>query len=77
MKIRPATAVPSLPAMYNPWKIFAAAVTAAFPNHRIYAGFLLDGESCSFAPVNCGKAYYDLFTLENRTLEIWHDTVKN
>jgi hypothetical protein len=27
-------------------------------------------------PSTCGKAYYDLVTIENRTLEIWQDTVK-
>ena len=71
-------AVPGLPSYpYAPWKTFVTAVTAAFPNHRVFAGFLLDGESCTSAvAVNCGKAYYDLLTLENRTLEIWQDTVK-
>ena len=44
--------------------------------HRVTAGFLLDGEACSFNPANCGKAYYDLVTIENRTLGIWHDTVR-
>jgi hypothetical protein len=60
-----------------PWDAFATAVTAAFPNHRVIAGFLLDGESCQFAPspATCGKAYFDIFTLENRTLKIWHDAV--
>ena len=69
--------VPGVPVFpFTPWKAFAAAVTAAFPNHKVLAGFLLDGESCSFGvAVNCGKAYYDLLTLENRTLEIWQDTV--
>jgi hypothetical protein len=67
--------IPTYP--YSSWDTFESAVTAAFPNHRVYAGFLLDGESCSFSPLNCGKAYYDLVTIENRTLEIWQDTVKN
>lgn len=58
-------------------KAFAAAVTVAFPAHRVTGGFLLDGESCSFGvAANCGKAYYDLLTMENRTLVIWQDTVK-
>lgn len=60
---------------FTPWKAFAAAVTAAFPNHKVTAGFLVD-DSCSFSPAACGKAYYDLLTVENRTLETWHDTVK-
>ena len=78
-EVTPGGVVPGIPVFpFTPWKVFAAAVTAAFPNHRVYAGFLLDGESCSFGvAANCGKAYYDLFTLENRTLEIWHDTVRN
>ena len=67
-----------IPNVYMPWKSFAAAILAALPNHKIRAGFLLDGESCSFSPAaGCGKAYYDLFTLENRTLEIWQDTVQH
>ena len=67
-----------IPNVYMPWKPFAAAIVAALPNHRVRAGFLLDGESCQFAPsgVTCGKAYYNLVTIENRTLEIWQDTVK-
>jgi hypothetical protein len=72
-------AVPGIvPNVFLPWKTFAAAISAALPNHKVVAGFLLDGESCQFAPspVTCGKAYYDLVTIENRTLEIWQDTVK-
>ena len=67
-----------IPNVYMPWKQFAAAITAALPSHKIVAGFLLDGESCQFAPspTTCGKAYYDLVTIENRTLEIWQDAVK-
>jgi hypothetical protein len=65
-----------VPNVYMPWKAFAAAIVAALPNHKVRAGFLLDGESCSFSALGCGKAYYDLVTLENRTLEIWQDTVK-
>ena len=66
------------PNIYMPWKAFAAAIAAALPAHKVSAAFLLDGESCSFAPsaVTCGKAYYDLLTIENRTLEIWQDAVK-
>ena len=67
-----------VPNVFLPWKAFAAAITAALPNHKVLRGFLLDGESCQFAPspVTCGKAHYDLVTIENRTLEIWQDTVK-
>ncbi len=63
------------------WDELEMRVTALFPNHRVLAGFLLDGESCGFsAPLTnpgCGKAYYDLVTIENRTLENDQDTVKN
>jgi len=67
-----------VPNVYMPWKTFAAAIATALPSHKVRAGFLLDGESCQFAPsvATCGKAYYDLFTLENRTLEIWQDAVR-
>jgi hypothetical protein len=65
------------PNAYLPWKVFAATIAGALPNHKVRAGFLLDGESCPFPPTACGKAYYDLFTLENRTLEIWQDTVQH
>lgn len=68
--------IPNYP--YSKWEVFADAVTAAFPYHQVLAGFLLDGESCTTLPpgLGCGKAYFDLFTLENRTLEIWHDAVR-
>jgi len=76
-EVTPAGAVPTVgPYPYAPWKTMAAAVTAAFPNHKILSGYLVD-DSCSFFPLACGKAYYDLLTIENRTLEIWQDTVKN
>jgi hypothetical protein len=76
-EVTPGGAVPGLPAFpYIPWKTFAAAVTTAFPNHKVTAGFLVD-DSCSFSPLTCGKAYYDLLTIENRTLEIWQDAVRN
>jgi hypothetical protein len=65
------------PNAYLPWKAFSGTIALALPNHKVRAGFLLDGESCGFDPLGCGKAYYDLVTIENRTLEIWQDTVKN
>ena len=75
-EVTPGGAVPGIPVFpFTPWDAFAAAVTTAFPNHKITAGFLVD-DSCSFFPAACGKAYYDLVTVENRTLEIWQDTVK-
>ena len=75
-EVTPGGAVPSIPTFpFSPWDTLAAAVTAAFPNHQVLAGFLVD-DSCSFSPVSCGEAHYDLVTVENRTLEIWQDTVK-
>jgi len=55
------------------WKQLVAAL-GVFPNLRVLSGYLVD-DSCSFDPLTCGKAYYDLVTIENRTLEIWQDTV--
>jgi hypothetical protein len=75
-EVTPGGAVPGVPVFpFTSWKAFAAAVTTAFPNHKVLAGFLVD-DSCSFFPAACGKAYYDLVTIENRTLEIWQDTVR-
>jgi hypothetical protein len=76
-EITPGGAVPGLPNVFPlyPWEIVETTITAAFPNHKVTAGFLVD-DACSFFPAACGKAYYDLVTIENRTLEIWQDTVK-
>ena len=75
-EVTPGGAVPGIPVYpFTPWKTFAAAITTSFPDHRVLAGFLVD-DSCSFFPAACGKAYYDLVTIENRTLEIWQDTVQ-
>ena len=72
----PGNAIPGFPFWPpSPWKTFRDAVAAAFPAHQITAGFLVD-DSCSFFAASCGKAYYDLLTIENRTLEIWQDAVK-
>lgn len=61
---------------YHNWQTAVAAINTAFPNHKVLSGSLVD-DSCSFSPASCGKAYYDLFTFENRTLEQDEDTVKN
>jgi hypothetical protein len=75
-EVTPGGAVPMVPSFpFVNWDTLRLAVTAAFPNHKILAGFLVD-DSCSFMSTTCGKAYYDLVTIENRTLEIWQDTVK-
>jgi len=61
---------------YQNWPSAVLAMTTTYPNHKVRSGSLVD-DSCSFAPTSCGKAYYDLFTFENRTLEQDEDTVKN
>lgn len=47
----------------------------AYPNHVVLSGGVYD-DSCSFAALSCGKAYYDLLTVENRTLENRQDTAQ-
>jgi hypothetical protein len=75
-EVTPGGAVVGIPVFpFSPWDTLEAAITAQFPNHKILAGFLVD-DSCSFFPASCGKAYYDLLTIENRTLEIHQDTIK-
>jgi hypothetical protein len=59
---------------YHNWPTAVAAVNTAFPNHRVLSGSITD-DSCSFATLSCGQAYYDLLTIENRTLENDQDTV--
>jgi hypothetical protein len=61
---------------YQNWASAVSLITTTYPNHRVLSGSLVD-DSCSFAPTSCGKAYYDLLTFENRTLEQDQDTVKN
>jgi hypothetical protein len=61
---------------FSTWDVLEAAVTAAFPNHRVITGSLVD-DSCSFFPASCGEANYDLLTVENRTLENDQDTVED
>ncbi len=61
---------------YHNWQSAVAAMTTTFANHQVLSGSLVD-DSCSFAPTSCGQAYYDLLTIENRTLENDQDTVKN
>jgi len=74
--VTPGNAIPGFSFYpHTPWKEFAAVVKDAFPNHKVMAGLLVD-DSCGFHPASCGKAYYDLVTIENRTLEIWQDAVR-
>ena len=67
--------VPVFP--FTPWDSFVPLVEAAFPNHKVLAGFLVEDSCFVSGALGCGKAYYDLLTIEHRTLEIWQDTVKN
>lgn len=49
--------------------------TATFPNQQVLSGGVYD-DSCSFDAAACAKAYYDLLTIENRTLTNREDTVQ-
>lgn len=55
------------------WDDIEARVTAQYPNHRVFAGGLLD--DTFGGPGQTGTAHYDLITVENRTLENRQDTV--
>lgn len=65
------------------WQQVVAFFDTVYPNHVVLSGGIYD-DSCSvslsfspqFAPLSCGKAYYDLLTVENRTLENRQDTVQ-
>lgn len=75
-EVTPGGVVPGIPVFpFSPWEVLESAIMTAFPNHKVLAGFLVD-DSCSFHPPACGKAHYDLVTIENRTLEIWQDAVR-
>ena len=58
---------------YQNW----AGVLAFFAarNHRVLSGSLVDDGCAGGGPLACGQAYYDLVTIENRTLENDQDTV--
>lgn len=71
--ILPATFTCPFP--FNTWDTLETAVSTTFADHRVFAGFLVD-DSCSFHAPACGKAHYDIVTIENRTLEQDQDTVK-
>ena len=57
------------------WDLAEAFITSTYPNHRVIYGSLVD-DSAGFAPGSAGLAYYDLLTIENRTLENDQDTVE-
>lgn len=76
-EVTPGGAVPGVPVFpFTPWDAFVPLVEAAFPNHKVLAGFLVEDSCFAAGALGCGKAYYDLLTIENRTLEIWQDAVK-
>lgn len=64
------------------WAQVVLYFDTTFSNHVVLSGGVYD-DSCSvslsfsppFAPLSCGQAYYDLLTVENRTLENRQDTV--
>ena len=59
----------------NTWAQVVTFFDTAYPNHVVLSGGVYD-DSCSFSALTCGKAYYDLVTVENRTLENRQDTVQ-
>lgn len=56
------------------WDQAEMFVMTTYPNHQVLSGSLVD-DSAGFALAAAGKAYYDLLTIENRTLENDQDTV--
>jgi hypothetical protein len=57
------------------WQQVVLFFDTVYPNHTVLSGGIYD-DSCGFDPLACGKAYYDLVTVENRTLENREDTVQ-
>lgn len=56
------------------WDELEMRITVNFPNHRVFAGGLVD--DTFGGPGQTGLAHYDLITVENRTLENRQDTVR-
>lgn len=76
-EVTPATALPAIGNYpYDPWDALVIEMNAAFPFHKVLAGFLVEDSCYASGFPGCGKAYYDLVTIENRTLEIWQDAVR-
>jgi len=61
--------------MTDTWAQVVVFFNTMFPNHVVLSGGVYD-DSCSFDVLSCGQAYYDLVTVENRTLENRQDTVQ-
>jgi len=59
---------------YQTWQGVITFFTTVYPNHAVLSGSLVD-DSCSFATLSCGQAYYDLLTIENRSLQNAQDAV--
>ena len=57
------------------WTQVVAFFDTLVPNHVVLSGGLYD-DSASFSPTAAGLSYYDLLTVENRTLENKEDTVQ-
>jgi hypothetical protein len=55
------------------WEDLEIRVMTMWPNHRVFAGGLID--DTFGGPGQAGRAFYDLITIENRTLENRQDTV--
>ena len=55
----------------------AETFISAFPNHQVLSGSLVDDGCAGGGATACGQAYFDLVTIENRTLENDQDTVRN
>jgi hypothetical protein len=64
-EVTPGGAVANIPVFpFTPWDAFEAAVSAAFPNHRIVEGRLVD----DFNNKPAGITYFDLVTIFDLTL---------
>lgn len=57
------------------WDLAETFVTTTFPNHKVLSGSLVDDGCAGGGALACGQAYFDLVTIENRTLENDQDTV--
>jgi hypothetical protein len=57
------------------WDEMEAFVATRYPNHRVLSGALVD-DSGGYAWAAVGQAYYDHFTMGDRTLEHNDDTVR-
>jgi hypothetical protein len=57
------------------WDLAEQFVMMTYPNHKVLSGSLVDDGCAGGGAGACGQAYYDLVTIENRTLENDQDTV--